>query len=256
MKSTVSLIVLSVLMAGCSKYQTPVTKRTQMTLLSKKEELAVGEKEYKQIMRKCTISKDEDKVCAIERVSKKLVEQVPNHKYKWEFSLIDNESINAICLPGGKVILNSGLFKVAKNDDQLAAIIAHEMAHALSRHGNARISRARIINGAEGAGAVITGILNPLLVIPFIITYEGITKEAIINPKSRVEEHEADVIGLNLMHKAGYNMDETLKLWENMKKANPKKAKRKGGSHGSYDERISSIKKAIKEVKNKRNIKI
>lgn len=256
MRNTVSLIILSILMAGCSKYQTPITKRTQMTLLSKKEELSVGEKEYKQIMRTCTISKDEDKVCAIERVSKKLVKEVPNHKYKWEFSLVDNEAVNAICLPGGKVILNTGLFKVAKNDDQLAAIIAHEMAHALSRHGNARISRARIINGAEGAGAIITGIINPLLIIPFIISYEGITKEAIINPKSRLEEHEADIIGLNLMYKAGYNIDESLKLWENMKEVNHKKAKRKGGTHGSYDERISSIKKAIKEIKIKKEIKI
>ena len=105
----------------------------------------------------------------------------------------------------------------------LAAIIAHEMAHALSRHGNARISRAKVLNATEGAGAVISALINPLLIIPFIITYEGITQEVIINPHSRMEEHEADIIGLNLMYKAGYNIDESLKLMEKYERSKYKK---------------------------------
>lgn len=256
MKSTASLIILSILMAGCSKHQTPITKRTQMTLLSKKEELSVGEKEYKQIMRTCKVSKDEDKICAVERVGKKLVDNLSQHKYKWKFSVVENDSINAVCLPGGKIILNTGLFKVAKNDDQLAAIIAHEMAHAISRHGNARISRAKVLNATEGAGAVISALINPLLIIPFIITYEGITQEVIINPHSRMEEHEADIIGLNLMYKAGYNIDESLELWKNMKEVNVKKAKHKSSTHASYDERMHQLEKAIKEIKKKRSINL
>lgn len=252
MKGTLYFIILSMMLTGCSKFQTPITKRSQMTLLSKKEELAIGEKEYKQMVRSCKLCTDETKQETVDRVSKRLVKNVKNYHYKWKFVLIENDSINAICLPGGKVLLNSGIFKVAKNDDQLAAIIAHEMAHALSRHGNARISRARVLNGVEGAGAVLTALVNPLLIIPFILTYEGITHETVISPHFKMEENEADFIGLTIMHKAGYNVDEAVNLWKNIKKVNSHKIKRVSSTHASYEERTKQIEKAVKEIKAKK----
>jgi predicted Zn-dependent protease len=251
-KGTLYFIILSMILSGCSKFQTPITKRSQMTLLSKKEELDIGEKEYRNVVKNCNACTDKKKLEAIERVSQQLLHSVEEYNYKWEFVLVENDSVNAICLPGGKVVLNSGIFKVAKNDDQIAAIIAHEMAHAISRHGNARISRSRVLNGVQGTGAVLTALLNPLLVIPFVLTYSGVTHELIISPHSKMEEQEADVIGLNLMHKAGYNMDETITLWQNIKKVNHHKRKMRSSTHASYDERESDIKKAIERIKAKK----
>ena len=248
MKGTLYFVLLSMLITGCSKYQTPITKRTQMMLLSKSQEIEIGKSDFKKILKNCSLCHDKDKNTILSRVGKRLAQTVKSHNYNWEFVLVENETINASCLPGGKVIVNSGVFKVIKNDDQLATILAHEMAHAISRHGNARISRARVLNTVEGAGTIVTGLINPFMIIPFILAYEAGTKQAVTLPNMRVEEHEADVIGLNLMNQAGYDLNEALLLWKNIKKVNSHKAHIKNSTHLTYDKRIEEIHKTIEKI--------
>ena len=254
MKGTLYFVLLSMLITGCSKYQTPITKRNQLMLLSKQDELEIGKKDFKRILKNCKLSLDQEKLNMINEVGNTLSKVVKEHKYQWEFVLVENKNINATCLPGGKIIINTGLFRVIDNKSQLAAVLAHEMSHAIARHGNSRISRAKVINGFEAAGTIATGLINPFLIVPFIIAYETGTKQGIILPKSRLEEREADIIGLNLMHKAGYDLDEAVALLKNIRKVNKHKRNLKNSTHLSYDKRIKEIEKTIQKILTKSKI--
>lgn len=246
MKGTIYFIMLGMVITGCSKHQTPITKRDQMMLLSKAEEMNIGDKEYKKLLSCTILCKDKEKKESIDRVGKKLIASVKNsHIKKWEFILVEKDTINATCLPNGKVFINSGIFKVAKNDDQLATVLAHEMSHALARHGGARISRNKVVNGSGIGTGLVVGVLNPLLLIPYIGLYQETTEKLIIGPHNRLEEKEADEIGLHLMKKAGYNLNESIKFWENMKEANNHKGRTHTHTHLSYDQRIKDLKKVI-----------
>ncbi|NQY94180.1 MAG: M48 family metallopeptidase [Campylobacteraceae bacterium] len=249
-KNTLCFLLLSMFIAGCAKHQVPITKRNQLMLLSKNDELKIGRKNFHVMINKSNISKDEEKMEMLNRVGRQLTSTIKNKKLNWEFVLIENDSINASCFPGGKVIVNTGVFKVAKTDAQLATILSHEIAHAISRHGSARISRNRILNGIEGAGVLLTGLLNPLMIIPFIMSYEVGTKNGIINPAIRIEENEADIIGLHLMKKANYDLSEALDFWNNLKMHNNRK---KHMTHASYNTRITNIKRTIAKLNKKMN---
>ena len=250
-KGTLYFLLVSMFATGCAKHQVPITKRNQLMLLSKDDEIKMGRKNFRGIVNKSKICKDEEKKEMVNRVGQKLASTIKQRKFNWEFILVENDAINASCFPGGKVIINSGVFKVAKTDAQLATILAHEMAHALSRHGSARISRERVLNTLEGAGALLAGIVNPLMIVPFLMAYETGTKQSIINPTIRIEENEADLIGLHLMHKANYDLNEALDFWHNLKTHNTNKKHKRNSTHSSYDKRIKNIQKTIKKIKNK-----
>ncbi|OUR74057.1 hypothetical protein A9Q76_01510 [Arcobacter sp. 31_11_sub10_T18] len=250
-RNTLCFLLLSMFIVGCSKHQVPITKRNQLMLLSKKDEVKIGRRNFHGIINKSKLSKDEDKKEMLKRVGLKLTSTINNKRLNWEFILIENDSINASCFPGGKVIVNTGVFKVAQNDEQLATILSHEIAHAISRHGSARISRNRILNGIEGAGVLLTGFLNPLMIIPFVMTYEVGTKNGIINPAIRMEENEADIIGLHLMKKANYDLSAALDFWNNLKNYNKRKRHMTNATHASYTIRIKNIKRTIAKLNNK-----
>ena len=247
-KGTLYFLLISMFATGCSKHQVPITKRNQLMLLSKSDEIKIGRKNFKGLINKSKLCKDEEKKEMLNRVGKKLASVIKHRKFNWEFVLVENDSINASCFPGGKVIINSGVFKVAKTDAQLATILSHEMAHAVSRHGSARISRERILNTLEGAGTLLAGIVNPLMIVPFVLAYETGTKQGIVNPTIRIEENEADIIGLHLMHRANYDLNEAVIFWNNLKTHNVNKKHRKNSTHSSYDKRIKNIKKTISNI--------
>lgn len=249
MKGSMYCLMLSLIITGCARHQTPITKRDQMMLLSKADEFRIGEQEYKQILSCTTLCNDKEQKEAINRVGKKITSAIKkSHIKKWEFILVEKDTINASCLTNGKIFINSGVFRVAKNDAQLATILAHEIAHAISRHGAARISRNKVLTGGQIAGGVITAIINPVLVIPFITLYEAGSYKMVKVPYNRLEEKEADEISLHLMKRAGYDIHESLKFWANMKEANHKKGKTASSTHASYDNRIKDLKKIIVKV--------
>lgn len=250
-KSTLYFIMISMFATGCAKHQVPITKRNQLMLLSKSDEVKIGRRNFNGIVKKLNKSKDEEKKETINRVGNKLASVIKRRKFNWEFILVENDSINATCFPGGKIIINSGVFKVAKTDAQLATILSHEMAHAISRHGSARISRERILYTLEGAGTLLAGIVNPFMILPFLLAYETGTKQTIVNPTIRVEENEADMIGLYLMNKANYDLNEALAFWNNLKKHNVNKKHKRNTTHSTYDKRIRNIKKTINDIKRK-----
>lgn len=252
MKSTLYLVLLSIFATGCSRHQVPVTKRNALMSLSKKDEIKLGDKNFDGIIKKLKISTNKEQIEKLNRVGHRLVSAITHSKkIDFDFILVENDSVNASCLPNGKIIVNSGVFNIAQTDDQLATILSHEIAHVISRHGSARIRRNRILVTLEGAGALIAGLINPFIVVPFLMVYESGAKNNIINSSIRVEENEADIIGIHLMNKAKYNINEAIVFWEALKKYNTHKNQSKNITHATYDVRIKNITDTITDISKK-----
>ena len=241
------LVPLSiVIIAGCT-HKTPYTNRSQMIFMSQEEELALGEKSYEEALSSAKVitgTKDANRVKAIgERIAK-----VANRSdFAWEFNLVEDKALNAFCLPGGKVVVYTGILTAARNDDQLATVISHEIAHALARHGAERMSSAKVQQGVQLLGNVVLAVGAPEYQNVFNQTYGIGTQVGVMLPYGRMQESEADEIGIYLMHKAGYNMQEALKFWENMSegKTNTNEFL---STHPSSSTRIEDIKKVIAKV--------
>ena len=241
------LVPLSiVIIAGCT-HKTPYTNRSQMIFMSQEEELALGEKSYEEALSSAKVitgTKDANRVKAIgERIAK-----VANRSdFTWEFNLVEDKALNAFCLPGGKVVVYTGILTAARNDDQLATVISHEIAHALARHGAERMSSATVQQGIQTLGNVVLAVGAPSYQNVFNQAYGIGSQVGVMLPYGRMQESEADEIGIYLMHKAGYNMQEALKFWENMSEGKTD-TNEFLSTHPSSSTRIEDIKKVIVKV--------
>ena len=162
--------------------------------------------------------------------------------YKWEYTLIESEQVNAWCMPGGKIAFYTGILPIAANEPGVAAIMGHEVAHALANHGQQRMSAAYLQQGLAVAGNVALANDQQALGI-FNQSYGIVSNVAGMLPFSRSHETEADKIGLYLMAIAGYNPDEASVLWERMKANSGGQAPPEFlSTHPSNDSRIANLK--------------
>ena len=176
----------------------------------------------------------------------------PNYlsDYAWEYNLVENSARNAWCMPGGKIVFYTGILPVAKNKDGIAAIMGHEVAHALLDHGGQRMSISLAQQGLNLVALKATE-KQPEKTRRAVLTAYGIgsTVGAVL-PFSRKHETEADKIGLELMILAGYNPEEAPKLWERMKEASKGKAPPEIlSTHPSNEKRIENLKRWIPEAR-------
>lgn len=199
-------------LVACSK--TPYTHRNQIVIFSPQQELQMGYQSAREILQKERVSRDPRLNAIVQRVGKKIASAAAQPGYKWQFFVIDKDIPNAFCLPGGKVFVYSGLFRVVQNEDQLATVIGHEVAHAIARHGAERMSMIQL--GRMGK-QIATQALGGGKYSDLINQAYGIGETyGMVLPYSRKFEYEADEIGIYLMTKAGYDPREALKFWENM----------------------------------------
>ena len=170
--------------------------------------------------------------------------------YRWEYKLVDSKEANAWCMPGGKIVVYSGILPITQNESGLATVLGHEVSHALANHGAQRMSAAQLQQlGAVGVAAATGG--QSADKQKMWQQYYGIGSQVgVMLPFSRSQESEADKIGLTLMAIAGYNPDDALVFWERMS------AKSGGGApveflstHPSDATRIATIKRLIPEAK-------
>jgi predicted Zn-dependent protease len=165
--------------------------------------------------------------------------------YKWEYNLVDDPTVNAWCMPGGKIVFYTGILPVAENETAIAAIMGHEVAHALADHGGQRMTAGTIQQAAGTAIAVGTqvGGMDPQKQQLVMQAYGVGSQVGGMLPFSRSHETEADKIGLILMAVAGYNPDEAAKLWERMKSNSGGQAPPELlSTHPSNDSRIANLK--------------
>ncbi len=246
LKKTVLVLIIAFIFVGCTN-KAPVTNRSQMILISQSQELALGEKSYKDTLKKSKVITGTKDSIRIKEIGHQIA-RVVNNDFKWEFNLVDNKSKNAFCLPGGKVVVYTGILEVAKNDDQLATVMSHEIAHALARHGAERMSSGMVAQGVQLLGNVLLGASgNAQYTNAFNIAYGAGAQYGVLMPYGRMQESEADEIGIHLMHKAGFNMKEALNFWKNMS-AGKKESVEFFSTHPNSSTRIADITKTIKKI--------
>ena len=215
--------ILALLFIGCTK--APITGRSQLIMISPNQELQLGFQSAQEILKKEKVSSDPQKNAMVQRIGKRIAAVATNQyaiakSFTWEFFVIeDNEQANAFCLPGGKVFVYTGLFKYAANDAELAAVMGHEIGHALARHGAERMSSSQLTQmGGQVLGSVMQGRGNPQNTAAVMQAFGIGTQLGIALPHSRTQEYEADHIGLVLMAQAGYNPQSALTFWEKFSK--------------------------------------
>lgn len=228
-------------LVGCET--APITGRSQLILVGDQQVQALGLQAYQQMKQEMPRSKDRTLNRRMQEVGKRVAAISPKPDWDWEFTLFDNDSPNAFALPGGKVGVNTGLFKVAKNDDQLAAVIGHEVAHAIARHGNERMSQGMLAQGGVAAAGVAAGgnelaVVGSAMAAQFLFTL----------PNSRVQESEADHIGLLYMAEAGYDPRAAVDLWRNMEAAGAGGQMEWMSTHPSPGNRIKRLQELMPEA--------
>lgn len=199
-------------LGGCVR--APGTARDQFIYISEEKEIAMGISAYHELLRKAPLSDDIELNEMVNRVGQRIAAVAKKPDYQWEFAIIrDDRTINAFALPGGKVAVFTGILKITKNEDGLATVIGHEVAHALQRHGAERYSRSILETiGQVGALAAGAAVGRPDAAMAAMSAY-GV---GVSLPFGRKQESEADYIGLRLMAQAGYDPREAVPFWERM----------------------------------------
>ncbi|KJY83896.1 Zn-dependent protease [Vibrio galatheae] len=241
----------SIALSACSSSP---TGRNQLILFSDSDMSNLGAQSFEQMKQSQKISSDEKTNAYVQCVANAITQHVPKQTgfTQWEVVVFDSKQVNAFALPGGKIGVYTGLLGVAVNQDQLATVIGHEIAHVLADHSNERLSQSQLAN----AGLQIT---NIALGASEYAQYRGATMAAlglgvqygVLMPYGRTQESEADIVGLELMAKSGFNPKQSIDLWRNMAKAS-------GGSqppellstHPSHDTRISDLTEKISSLPN------
>ncbi|NQY93721.1 MAG: M48 family metallopeptidase [Campylobacteraceae bacterium] len=243
----ISILFITLFIVGCTK-QAPITNRSQFIMMSESKEIALGEKSYRETLKNAKLSQDTEQIERIRRIGYKIAATVNRSDYKWEFNLIDNKAKNAFCLPGGKVIIYTGILDVAQNDSQLATVMSHEIAHALARHGAERVSVGTATSILSSLGDFVVKATVPEYSAAFSKAFSVGSKYALTLPYGRMQESEADEIGIHLMNNAGYDVNEALGFWKNMSKGTKQSKSSFFSTHPSSAERIANIKRIIKEI--------
>ncbi|MGH2665387.1 M48 family metallopeptidase [Flavobacterium sp.] len=169
--------------------------------------------------------------------------------YQWEYKLVDSKEVNAWCMPGGKIVVYTGILPICKDDAGLAAVLGHEVSHALANHGQQRMS-AGLLQQLGGVGvAAATGNKSPQTQQMIMQAYGVGSQVGVMLPFSRDHESEADMIGLTLMGIAGYNPENAVFLWERMSAQGGEAPAEILSTHPSNETRIANLKKLLPQAK-------
>ena len=251
---------LAVLLAGCQAVNTTSgdsvgveRKQYMFSMLSTQEVNQMYAQSYQQTLSEAKSKGQLDKTSAnakrVDAVAKRLIAQAPklradSAQWAWEVNLVDSDELNANCGPGGKIIVYSGLIdKLKLTDDELAAVMGHEIAHALREHGREAMSKAYGMEIAkQGAGALLGLGQDTMALADTVVEY------SLTLPNSRENENEADLIGLELSARAGYNPNAAITLWQKMSKASEGAPPEFMSTHPASSSRIANLQAAIPRV--------
>lgn len=214
----------------------PVTERSQFIIVSEAEAAQLGADAYQQIRSEKPVSNDPAMNQAVREIGQRIAAVAGDPGYKWEFTVFEDPSPNAFALPGGKVGVYTGLFKVAQNENQLAAVMAHEIAHAVARHSAERMSRQMALQG----GLAVAGAASATAAQYAQVLAQAATLGVVL-PFSRQQEAEADEIGLTYMARAGYDPRAAIELWQNFAAYGGDRPPEFLSTHPSPDNRIQRL---------------
>ena len=250
----------SLLLSSCTT--APITDRKQLKIVSEAKLNAQAAAIYEKIKEKEKMSDDTKTLNEIKEIGKKMENSIseyfyragledPTLNFEWEYILIDRKKVrNAWCMPGGKIAVYTGILDVTKNTDGLAAVMGHEIAHAVAKHSVERASRVTLVNtGTQLIDIFSGGKLSQVNRTTGINTVGLITQLGLLNPFNRKQESEADYLGMIFSSLSGYDIRETVKIWERMKKLNKgKEPPEFMSTHPSSDNRIKDLNDKMNEV--------
>ena len=212
-------LVAAVLAAAAACATVPVTGRRQVILLSEGEERQMGLSSYQEVLKKSRLSSDAVATEQARRVGRRIAEATGRADYQWEFSLIEDKQANAFCLPGGKVAVYTGILPLTRDDAGLAAVLGHEVAHAIARHGGERVRQGLLVQVPLAVAQVALAGNDPAMTRQVTALLGAGATVGILLPWSRTQESEADHLGLIYMAKAGYDPHAARDLWVRMAEA-------------------------------------
>jgi predicted Zn-dependent protease len=242
----ISLFISAIMLISCT---TSPEGRAQLKLIPDDQMDAMGVQSFEQIKKDTPITQDKNVQQYVVCIADKIIPQVkenPDPK-QWEVVVFEDEQANAFALPGNKIGVYTGLLKYAKNQDQLAAVMGHEVAHVIAKHGNERVSGQMATEAGLGIAAAVLGSTqneNSAMIMAGLglgVQY-GVTL-----PFSRKHESEADLIGLDLMAKSGFNPEESVTLWQNMAAAGSSPPEFLS-THPSGETRIKQLRERIPQA--------
>ncbi|MEK6603920.1 MAG: M48 family metallopeptidase, partial [Nitrospirota bacterium] len=238
----------------------PYTERSQLLLVSESQEIQLGAQAYEQVLKdpKVKISRDPREVEPVKRVAARIIEAAKNSKYAeaarqfdWEVSVIkDDKTMNAFALPGGKIAVYTGIFPVAKSEAGLAAIMGHEVVHALARHGAERMSEGQLAQAGLTVADVLIGssVSNPATAQLMMAALGLGVNVGVMLPFSRSHESEADYVGLLLAAQAGYDPHEAVHVWERMGQLSKGQPPEFLSTHPGHETRIAHLQEWMPEA--------
>ena len=254
------LLLAALLLAGCSTV--PLTGRKQMLLVSDSEVLSSSLTQYNDYIKSAKKSTNAAQTAMVVRVGKKIASATEAYlrangmaselnNFAWEFNLVQDPQVNAFCMPGGKIVVYEGLMKLVSSDDELAVVVGHEVAHAVAKHSNERISQQ--VMAQYGANILNSLVSDKSAAVQNVAqTVYGIGAQyGMMLPFSRKHESEADYMGLVLMTIAGYNPDVAVGFWQKMSAGSGGTIPEFMSTHPSDATRIADIRKELPGIKAK-----
>ncbi len=252
------VIVFLLVLFGCATV--PITERKAVHLVPDSELVTLSLQQYSDVIKKSKISQDAQKSAMVRRVGEKIAgatEQFLRNKgmaeeiqnYKWEFTLVeDDKTANAWCMPGGKVAVYTGILPLTRDENGLAVVMGHEIAHALAKHGNERMSQS-LLQQMGGAALSVALASQPAATSQlFQLAYGVGTQVGVMLPYSRVHESEADKIGLILMAMAGYDPRSAPLFWQRMGQSEKSRPPEFLSTHPAPETRIKQIESYMPEA--------
>ncbi|NUM31507.1 MAG: M48 family metallopeptidase [Bacteroidetes bacterium] len=255
--SFLTFFLISLLGLSCVKV--PITGRRQTNLLPEVNLMSMALTNYNQILTSSKVVSSGANAESVKKVGEKISKAVTSYmnshgyskrvaNYKWEFNLIENPTVNAWCMPGGKVAFYTGILPICKDESGIAVVMGHEIAHAIARHGNERMSQLLLVQLGGITLDVATSTKPNETRQLFQLAYGVGSTLGIMLPYSRKHESEADRMGIIFMAMAGYNPQEAPAFWERMKNAGGAKVPELLSTHPNPENRIKQLNKYMSEA--------
>ncbi|MDA8567597.1 M48 family metallopeptidase [Candidatus Pelagibacter bacterium] len=240
----------------------PITKRSQLKIIPESRLNAQAAEIYEKIKEKEKMSDDKETLDSIKNIGKKMENSIdeyfnrndvenPTTNFQWEYILIDNKKMrNAWCMPGGKIAVYTGILDATKNRNGLAAVMGHEIAHAVAKHSVERASRSVLLNTSTQLIDIFSGgKLSQVNRVTGMNTVGLLSQIGLMNPFTRTQESEADYLGMIFSSLSGHDIRETVKLWERMKELNKgKEPPEFMSTHPSSDNRIKNLNSWMNDI--------
>jgi predicted Zn-dependent protease len=259
---------LSYIGCGCCGFilpsctSAPITKRSQLKIIPESRLNAQAAEIYEKIKEKEKMSDDKETLASIKNIGKKMENSIdeyfnrnevenPTANFQWEYILIDNKKMkNAWCMPGGKIAVYTGILDATKNTNGLAAVMGHEIAHAVAKHSVERASRGVLLNTSTQLIDIFSGgKLSQVNRVTGMNTVGLLSQIGLMNPFTRTQESEADYLGMIFSSLSGHDIRETVKLWERMKELNKgKEPPEFMSTHPSSDNRIKNLNNWMNDI--------